>query len=344
MLSERSVALQEQNGPGRGLALSLATLGQILVHLGKLERAEKVLLRALEARGQTQFNEITGAVYDSLAQIAFMRGDHEETGDYLRQAGESYGSYGAQTGPWYEWSIRVLEAKLAARRGATEEALKLAGEIAAHAPPAETIQADLIATETLIAAGRTEEAESRLGTIAARIDARAMPGAWGQFLRLRGALHASAGRLSEAYHDIAQSASVFELIGEGYQSARSHLALGRLASRAGARAQGEHQFKLAASIFESLGAARDLIETRQAAADAPAGRAGRSCRARRSTPTMPSSGAWSTPPHSRNCSVMKPPPPCSTRSTATAPSCSSPRPKPTSASLPGPAATAIAPA
>ena len=90
------------------------------------ERAEKVLLRALESRGQTQFNEITGAVYDTLAQIALMRGGYESAGDYLRQAGEAYGSYGAQTGLWYEWSIRVLEAKLAARRGATEEALQLA--------------------------------------------------------------------------------------------------------------------------------------------------------------------------------------------------------------------------
>ena len=69
------------------------------------------------------------------------------------------------------------------------------------------------------------------------------------------------GRLSEAYHDIAQSASVFELIGEGYQGALSHLALGRLASRVGARSQAEHQFALAASMFESLGAARDLVET-----------------------------------------------------------------------------------
>ncbi len=51
-LAERSAALQEQNGPGRGLAISLATLGQILVRVGKLERAEKVLLRALESRGQ----------------------------------------------------------------------------------------------------------------------------------------------------------------------------------------------------------------------------------------------------------------------------------------------------
>ena len=62
-------------------------------------------------------------MYDTLAQIALMRGGYESAGDYLRQAGEAYGSYGAQTGLWYEWSIRVLEAKLAARRGATEEAL-----------------------------------------------------------------------------------------------------------------------------------------------------------------------------------------------------------------------------
>ena len=106
--------------------------------------------------------------------------------------------------------------------------------------------------------------------MATRIDARAMPGAWGEFLRLRGALHGSADRLSEAYHDIAQSASVFELIGEGYQGALSHLALGRLASRVGARSQAEHQFALAASMFESLGAARDLVETQKAAAQLPA--------------------------------------------------------------------------
>ena len=272
-LSEQAAALQEQNGPGRGLALCLATFGQILVRLGKLERAEKVLLRALESRGQTQFNEITGAVYDSLAQIALMRGAYESAGDYLRRAVDAYGSYGAQTGLWYEWSIRVLEAKLAARCGATEEALRVANEIVAKAPPTEAIQADLIASEALIAAGRAPEAEIRLCNVGARIDARAMPGAWGEFLRLRGALHGAADRLSEAYHDIAQSASVFELIGEGYQSGLSHLALGRLASRVGARSQAEHQFAVAASVFETLGAARDLADTQQAAKELPSAEA-----------------------------------------------------------------------
>ena len=270
-LSERSAALQEQNGPGRGLALSLATLGQILVRLGKLERAEKVLRRALQARGQSQnqFHEITGAVYDTLAQIALMRGDYESTDDYLRQAGDAYVSYGGLTDLWYEWSIRVLEAKLAARRGATDQALRLANEIAAKAPPAEAIQAELIACEALLASGRASEAETRLGDIAPRIDARAVPGAWGEYLRLRGAVHGAAGRLSEAYHDIAQSASVFELIGEGYQGGLSHLALGQLASRIGARSQAEHQFGLAASMFEYLGAARNLLETHKAASKTP---------------------------------------------------------------------------
>ena len=176
-LAEQSAALQEQIGPGRGLAISLATLGQILVRLGKLQRAEKVLLRALESRGETQFNEITGAVYDSLAQIALMRGGYESAGDYLRQAGEAYGSYGGQTGLWYEWSIRVLEAKLAARRGASEDALRLANEIAAKAPPAEAIQAELIACEALLAAGarstrRSDSAASRAASTRAPCPAR----------------------------------------------------------------------------------------------------------------------------------------------------------------------------
>jgi hypothetical protein len=96
-----------------------------------------------------------------------------------------------------------------------------------------------------------------------------MPGAWGEFLRLRGALHGSANRLSEAYHDLAQSASVFELIGEGYQGGLSHFALGRLASRVGARSQAVHQFALAASMFEALGAARDLVETQKAVSQLP---------------------------------------------------------------------------
>ena len=45
-----------------------------------------------------------------------------------------------------------------------------------------------------------------------------MSGIWGEFLRLRGRLHAAAGRATEAYHDFGQSVSVFDLLGERYQA------------------------------------------------------------------------------------------------------------------------------
>jgi hydrogenase-4 transcriptional activator len=275
-LAERSAALQETIGPGRGLAISLATLGQILVRLGQLERAEQALRRALQVRTAVQFHEITGAVFDTLAQIALMRGAFEAAGDYLKQAGDAYGGYGVQTSQWYKWSVKVLEAKLAVRRNSLELALRLTDEVAGATavPPLEGVQADLIACEALLASGRSGEAEDRLTQVSERLDPRDMPGAWGECLRLRGELRARAGHLTQAYHDLSQSASVFDLLGERYQGALSHLALGRLAGQAGARSQAEQHLQSAVTSFEQLGAARDLEEARQAAAAIPSISAG----------------------------------------------------------------------
>ena len=262
-LAERSVALQEKFGPGRGLAISLATMGQILVRLGQLERAEQVLHRALAVRTPIQFNEITGAVFDTLAQITLMRGEYETAGEHLRRSGEAYGAYGIQVSQWYEWSIRVLEAKLAVRRGAFDEGLRLADEIAQSptAPTSEAIQAELIACEAMLQAGRMADAQKRLLSVNERLDPRERPGAWGESLRLRGQIHARLGHTAEAYHDLAQSASVFDLLGERYQRAVSQFALARLAADAGARSQAEQYLAAAAAVFEALGAARDLEET-----------------------------------------------------------------------------------
>ncbi|MEW6319862.1 MAG: sigma 54-interacting transcriptional regulator [Acidobacteriota bacterium] len=267
-LAERAVSLHEGLGQGPGLAIALATLGQICVRIGNLDRAETVLHRALEVRSAVQFHETTGAVYDTLAQMSLMRGDYEHAAEYLQRAGDAYGAYGRQTSRWYEWSVRVITARLATRRGKPDEALAIADEIARSpaAPPAEALEAELIAAEALLAAGSIEEAEHRLTQMENRIDARSTPGAWGEFLRLRGDLRARQSRTTEAYHDIAQSSSVFELVGDRYQAAVSQLALGRLASRAGAQATAGRHFQQAATVFQSLGATRDLEETQSAMA------------------------------------------------------------------------------
>jgi DNA-binding NtrC family response regulator/tetratricopeptide (TPR) repeat protein len=261
-LAERAVALQEGLGQPPGLAVSLATLGQICVRMGNLTRAETVLHRALQVRSAVQFHETTGAVYDTLAQMSLMRGDYEHASEYLQRAAEAYGAYGRQTSSWYEWSVRIISARLATRRGTPDAALTIADEIArsSSAPPAEVIEAELIAVEALLAANRIEEAEHRLDHVESRLDPRNMPGAWGEFLRLRGDLRSRQNRTTEAYHDIAQSSSVFELVGERYQSGVSQLALGRLAARGGARSTADRHFEHAAQVFRSLGAQRDLEE------------------------------------------------------------------------------------
>ena len=267
-LADRSVSLHEQIGSGHGLALALATLGQICVRLGDLERAERVLHRALEVRTPIQFHELTGAVFDTLAQIHLMRGANDQAAESLRRASEAYGRYGAETSRWYEWSIRVLAARLALRRGSPDEAIRLADQIvqSPEAPPSDTLQADMIACEALLAASRSGDAEQRLEHVGRRLNPQALPGAWGEYLRVRASLLAANNRSTEAYHDLAQSTSVFELLADRYQAGLSHLALGRLVARSGARSAAERHLHQATSIFESLGAARDLSEAQQAGA------------------------------------------------------------------------------
>ncbi len=269
-LAERAVNRHEGLGQGPGLAVALATLGQICVRVGNLDRADRVLHRALDVRSAMQFHETTGAVYDTLAQMSLMRGDYENAAEYLGQAAEAYGAYGRNTSRWYEWSLRVITARLSTRRGKPDDALAIADEIAksTNAPPAETIEAELIAAEALLSANRVEEAERRLTAVEPRLDPRTTPGAWGEFQRLRGDLRARQTRTTEAYHDIAQSSSVFELVGERYQAAVSQLALARLAAKAGAKSTADRHYEYAAQVFQALGATRDLEEVRAAMTEA----------------------------------------------------------------------------
>src|SRR5262252_5123743 len=234
-LAERSVSLHEAHGSGHGLAVALATLGQICVRLGDLGRAEDALHRALDVRSPIQVHETTGAVFDTLAQIHLIRGRYDTAHDFLGRASEAYGAYGRQTSQWYEWSVRVLSARLALRSGRLDEAIAQVDKILqAGAPPFDALQATLIGAEALTAASRLPEAEQRLQSAADALDPKVAPAAWGEYLRLRGFLHARTNNGADAYHDFSQSAALLDLLGERYQSALSHLALGRLVAETGA--------------------------------------------------------------------------------------------------------------
>ena len=264
-LAERSVALHEAHGSRHGLAVALGTLGQICVRLGDLTRAAQALHRALDVRGPIQFHETTGAVFDTLAQIELIRGGYDTASDYLVRASEAYGAYGRQTSRWYEWSVRLLSARLELKRGRLDEAVALSDEVlVAGAPPFEALQATLIAAEALTAADHLSAADQRLLTAADKLDPKNAPAAWGEYLRLRGALDAKQGSAAEAYHALAQSAALLDLLGERYQAGLSHLAVGRLVAQTGARSIAEHHLAKAHAIFQQLGAERDRADTEAA--------------------------------------------------------------------------------
>jgi DNA-binding NtrC family response regulator/tetratricopeptide (TPR) repeat protein len=264
-LAERSVAIHEAHGSGHGLAVALATLGQICVRLGDLVKAEQVLHRALDVRSPIQFHETTGAVFDTLAQIHLIQGHYETAGDFLTRASDAYGAYGRQTSHWYEWSVRVLRARLALRQGLLDEAERLANDIlASGAPPFDALQATLIAAEAAVAGNRPELARERLAAAADQLDPRVAPAAWAGYLRLRGALSEQTGTHADAYHDFAQSATLMELLGERYETALSHLAIGRLIAKSGARNLAERYLDRATAVFTKLGAERDLADAQAA--------------------------------------------------------------------------------
>jgi hydrogenase-4 transcriptional activator len=266
-LVERSVELQEQAGTPHGLGVALASLGQICVRVGNLQRAEQALHRALDVRSPMQFmRETTGAVFDTLAQIHLIRGEHDEVSRCLQKAHEAYGDKGMQATRWYQWSLRVLEARLALRRGDPVQALAQASDVAASpdVPAGYAIQAELIAIEALLSAARQDEARARLEAIASRVQPGGMSGVWGEYLRLRGRLHAALGRPNEAYHDFGQSVSVFDVLGERYQAGLSYLELGRLSAAAGARSRATRYLSDAVAMFESVHAGPELAEARSA--------------------------------------------------------------------------------
>jgi tetratricopeptide (TPR) repeat protein len=108
--------------------------------------------------------------------------------------------------------------------------------------------------------------EQRLAVAADALDPRIAPAAWGEYLRLRGAVQAKTGNAADAYHDLSQSAALLDLLGERYQAALSHLALGRLVAETGARSVAERHLNWAIAIFSQLGAERDLEDTHAAQA------------------------------------------------------------------------------
>jgi|GEM_PF-762449 len=259
VLAERTVALERRRG-GPGLSRSLANLGQILLRLGDLTRAERILHEGLETRCAVQFHEIGGGIFDTLAQLALLRGDYEAADAYLREALTAYGAYGRNTSGWYAFSLRTLAARVATRRGRPDDALAIADELTRSlaTPPAEVQEAELIGIEALLAAGRSDDAMARLRHTGQHLDHVAAPARSAEFERLLGQAHAAQGALDDAERHLRNSVDGFDQTGYRYQAAMSRWALARVRRATGDSDEAARLLADADATLDQLGAARDL--------------------------------------------------------------------------------------
>jgi hypothetical protein len=163
--------------------------------------------------------ETTGAVFDTIAQIHLIRGEHDAAMPLPAEAREAYGEFGVQGTRWYQWSLHVLEARLALRRGQP-------GRPSQSRPMCESGRRARGVSLTSRAArhrgaadlGRSRQCAGASGHPRDRLDRCVISGTWGEYFSATWAAAREAGRVSDGYHDVAQSVSVFELLGERYQA------------------------------------------------------------------------------------------------------------------------------
>ncbi len=277
-------------------------------------RAEEALHRALDVRSPIQFHETTGAVFDTLAQIHLIRGAlrHGErisrraparrtarTGG--RRASGTSGRCACSAPGWRSGAARstrpsaradeILAGRRAAvrcaagdahrRRGADRRrAARRSRAAARHAPPTRSIP-------------------------------KIAPAAWGEYLRLRGALHAktAAPPTRTTTSRRARRCSICSASAIRRRSATSRSAAS--SPQTGARSIAERHLESGA---RRLRAARRRARSRRHARRAAAADDGRLRRiraSRRPMPTMRSCGGSWTRRRCPICSAAKRPPRCS---------------------------------
>src|SRR5205814_468351 len=227
--------------------------------LGRYDEAMTALRQAERLASLAQANDVLATVCGNQANVLMFEHRYDQALTLAERSVSIHEAHGSGHG------LAVALATLAQICVRLDEAVRLADEIvAAGAPPFDALQATLIGAEALTAGNHIAAAAQRLAAVADKLDPRVAPATWAEYLRLRGAISEKSGAVADAYHDFAQSATLLDLLGERYQTALSHLAIGRLVARSGAQHAAEQYLDRAESVFTRLGAERDLADTVEA--------------------------------------------------------------------------------
>ena len=243
-------------------------LGVNLILVGKWDRAEAALQRALAIATQTNPRDAKVAmILDSLGELSLFRGNLAEAKDHVERA------VSIATESNNKWHLTQIYRTLARcclaleqtdeAEAAAQRALKMAKVVGDRQS---TCEAEIWLSEAYLQRGNLAECAATLDTVAEQIlESPEDMGLSGEWQRVAGLLKLAESNPVLAAQHFGRCVSVFELLGDRYRSGRSHYDLGRAYVLAQPELAAEHLSR-AANVFRELGARLDL-ERAEAALD-----------------------------------------------------------------------------
>ncbi len=265
---EKAIGYYERTEHKANAALGYNNLGINLILVGEWQRAQEALERALALASEI---DVRGAkvptILDSLAELHLLRGNLDDAQSLLERAVTLSNANGNK---WYAGqALRTLGRCLLALEdfeGAIEKgkkALELAEQIGDRQAVCES---RLLVGEAYLMRGLVEESTAELRQVEENTsDSATDLGMSGEVQRLSGKLAMARANPAEAAQHFGRSASIFDMLGDRYRSARAHYELGCAYSQIQPLRASEHLLQ-AIHTFSELGAALDLGRAEKAVA------------------------------------------------------------------------------
>ncbi len=257
---KKAITYYERTDHKTNAADGYNNLGINLILIGHWDRAHEALERALAlATDVDERGAKVPMILDSLGELHMLRGDLDQAKDYLCRAVTLATENGNK---WYAaQALRTLgrcylaivdpEKALAKAR----EALTLAEGIGDRQAICES---RLIAAEAHLLTRDLDECSKELQRVGEQTTDSATDLSFtGEAHRLNGMLNMARGDAAAAAQHFGSSVSIFDMLGDRYRSARSHLELGRAYATILPDRAGEHLSR-ALNTFRELGARLDL--------------------------------------------------------------------------------------
>jgi transcriptional regulator with GAF, ATPase, and Fis domain/Tfp pilus assembly protein PilF len=263
---EKAIAYYERTDHKASAAEAYNNLAINLVLIGKWDRAQEALERALSIAQELDGPEFP-MILDSLGELLMLRGELEEARTLLERA-VALATERAHN--WYRCQTHRTLGRCCLAMNQIESALtqaKSALTLAELIGDRQAIcESRLLLIEASLNSGPSDEIDTMLQEVAERItESEKDLLLAGETQRLHGLSEMQKGQPALAVQHFGRSVSMFDLLGDRYRSARAHYELGRAYAITQPENAAEH-FVRALNIFRELGARFDLAKAEEASA------------------------------------------------------------------------------